>query len=77
MSEISTTPWTDEEVAALIRRQNRSDLHAYNCGHGHGPLSVGREGWECLTCDYRQTWAHAVDVLAAPIPSPESKESPR
>ncbi len=71
---MSEAPWTDEQVAGLIRRQNNPNLHAYTCANGHGPLSVGNAGWECLACDYRQTWAHDADIALLGVPDPTSED---
>lgn len=67
-------PWTAGQIAALRGRQSRSDLHPYTCReHSVIPLSPTRWGWRCPvpSCDYRQDWAHALDLDMQPCDCPE------
>lgn len=66
--------WTDEQVAALVARQEDGTLHPYTCGgersdYAHtfhagesgeeaGQLYPTTRGWRCPACDYRQFWSH-------------------
>jgi hypothetical protein len=60
-------PWTEDQVANLVRRQRVG--HPYTCGGEHDgrpPLLPTRRGWVCPApgCGYRQVWAHAADLHA-------------
>lgn len=73
MSGVSYAPWTDDQVAALARRQARPDLHPYTCANGRDPLTPERAGWRCVTCDFRQGWAWEVDTLPVhPVAPPNA-----
>lgn len=54
-------PWTAEQVAGLNAFQHQGGMHPFTCGNDsrHRVLVATHDGWECLDCDYRQTWAHA------------------
>ncbi len=64
------TPWTQEQVDGLNRRQQAIDLHPYTCGidSTHRPVLLATaNGWRCPVdmlggCLYRQDWAHAIDT---------------
>ena len=59
-------PWSDREVQRLWKRQGDNTRHPYTCpDHGSIALEPLRDGWRCgvATCDYRQDWAHADDVV--------------
>lgn len=63
------TPFTDEQVQALNRWQNRQDRHPFTCGKcdSRVPLIATTDGWRCGVngCDYRQNWAHDFMALEA------------
>lgn len=61
-----TTPWTDEQVAALNAFQVRAPFHPFTCGYrddhyvaNEGILVATTIGWECPypACEYTQEWA--------------------
>lgn len=66
MSEHVEAPFTLAQVHALRAWQNSGWVHPFTCPHDH-PDGLQRDlipyvdGWCCplVTCDYRQTWAHA------------------
>ena len=62
--ELSRAPWTSAQVLNLILRQMQAGLHPYTCGTNsrHPELVPTEKGWVCLSCDYKQDWAHQVDV---------------
>lgn len=73
MADISRAPWTVQEIAGLVQRQRRLDLHPYTCPnrgspfHGDpGVLCPGQQGWHCHGCDYTQDWAHRIDTKGGP-----------
>jgi hypothetical protein len=71
-------PWTDAQVMALNTYQADNRFHEFTCPNDHafwrsGPADTTRrtllattDGWLCLTCGYRQDWAHA--FMAEPLP---------
>lgn len=63
-----TAPWTDKQVKALNRFQHAGFVHPFTCPHDHAnrELVATPEGWVCLTCGYRQDWAHDY-MLEMPI----------
>lgn len=71
--------WTDEQVAALNRHQERGDVHPYTCPGDHPHCEAQRtlkatpEGWVCACGEYRQTWAHGIlpPAAAQEPPKPE------
>lgn len=68
MTDFTTAPWTEEQVAALNQFQNARWMHPFTCGkrEGHpldpegdyGVLVATKDGWICRHCDYTQDWAH-------------------
>lgn len=68
-------PWPEWAVEALTARQARFDMHPYTCGYrsthvGQNDVLVATpKGWECPSCDYRQTWAHDGDMTPHPASS--------
>jgi len=70
MSRVVYAPWTDEQVAALERRQDNDMLHEYTCNCGH-QLIPSTNGWWCEECPYTQNWCHKSD---AEYPKNEPKE---
>jgi hypothetical protein len=60
-------PWTDQQVANLNAYQRSGRFHPFTCGNdrtdenhldGEGLLVARSDGWHCLYCNYKQTWAH-------------------
>ena len=69
MADIVRAPWSPKVVAALMLRQQRTDLHPYTCPDHHGlRLEPTPKGWRCphFSCRYEQDWAHAIDCEEAP-----------
>ena len=58
------SPWSYEEVNNLNKRQQIQTMHPYTCGDCGKELIAYFSGWKCsdVTCEYKQNWAHAVDV---------------
>jgi len=58
------SPWSYEEVNNLNKRQQIQTQHPYTCGDCGKELIAYFSGWRCsdVTCEYKQNWAHAVDV---------------
>ena len=56
------TPWTQAQVDALNKEQQRQDRHPYTCGNNsrHRVLVATIDGWICQDCDYKQNWAHGL-----------------
>lgn len=74
MSARVETPWTESQVTALNLYQSAGFMHPYTCGtkEKHGPgaeenLLATPSGWICLSCDYRQYWAHAFSADLATV----------
>jgi len=68
-------PWTMKQVRALRAFQANDQVHPYTCPHSHAPessrvLEPGIHGWLCLTCGYRQDWAHDWTMDPAQVPQP-------
>lgn len=68
-------PWTPEQVEALNAFQRYGGAHPLTCGGEHAPgspaLIAYTDGWRCPqpygeSCDYRQDWAYACMLEAAP-----------
>jgi hypothetical protein len=73
--ELSTAPWTEDEVRNLEDWQSCPWVHAYTCGHCRDadPLCDDEHalvptvyGWRCPTCDMRQNWCMALMVNGPP-----------
>ena len=58
------SPWSYEEVNNLNKRQQIQTIHPYTCGDCGKELIAYFSGWKCsdVTCEYKQNWAHAIDV---------------
>ncbi len=67
-------PWSDAQVASLVRFQTDTRVHPFTCPREHSDYYDNRidaclmpttAGWICPVrgCDYKQTWAH-VSMLA-------------
>ncbi len=68
-------PWSDAQVASLVRFQTDARVHPFTCPREHtirkGEFQIDvrlmptTAGWICPVrgCDYKQTWAH-VSMLA-------------
>lgn len=67
----SHAPWSADQVANLAAWQRCGWVHPYTCGAcGDGrPLTPGRDGWLCTSCDWRQEWCWA-PMLNGPPPNP-------
>ena len=56
-----TAPFTPQLVAELNEYQRQAEIlghHPYTCvTHSDLSLIATTEGWICLQCDYKQTWA--------------------
>lgn len=73
---MTLAPWTQEQVDALNRFQQRGDFHPFTCGSGRrtdechadgeGVLLATTEGWVCPFCSYTQRWAHEFMMAAPP-----------
>lgn len=67
-----TTPWTDDQIAALAVHQRDGRFHPYTCGNDHAGdrnLVPTRDGWVCPGCDYQQVWAwRPLSVQRGPKP---------
>lgn len=63
MSKIFS-PWSQDEVENLNKRQNLPMLHPYTCGKCGRNLIAHISGWRCsvISCDYKQNWALEQDV---------------
>jgi hypothetical protein len=79
--ELSTAPWTEEQVRNLADWQACPWVHPYTCGYCRdadpGPeyeLVPTVDGWRCLTCDMRQNWCLAL-MLNGPPPNPLAVET--
>ncbi len=63
--------WTDEQVGALNRWQERGDVHPFTCPgdhdrcHNQRELRATPEGWVCACGEYKQAWAHEFMLAAA------------
>ncbi len=62
---IIKAPFTEAQVARLIKWQKAGYVHPYTCGtqNKHKPdddkvLIPTVNGFKCPTCDYEQDWAH-------------------
>jgi len=53
--------FTEDQVKSLTERQKANSLHPYTCDDGHDLIPT-TEGWICKECDYKQDWAHGVDL---------------
>jgi hypothetical protein len=66
--DIVRAPWTLNQVDALNRFQQRSDIHPFTCPHDHGSnsriLIATINGWICPNCDYTQVWTHGMMLEA-------------
>lgn len=64
---LSSNVFSPEEVASLNAYQTSGVFHPFTCGgdrtdenhlDGQGLLVATRNGWICIWCDYKQSWAH-------------------
>lgn len=65
-------PFTPEQVKHLNNWQQTLPVHPFTCGtkekHKEGDedrLIPTKDGWICLSCDYKQNWAH--DYMAKEV----------
>jgi hypothetical protein len=62
-------PWTDAQVENLNRWQQAGHVHPFTCPNDHAEsrvLLAQNDGWHCPSCEYTQTWAHAMMALGPP-----------
>lgn len=62
MSDRIEAPFSDEQVQQLNRYQSLGFMHPFTCANEHGGADVLQatpEGWQCPSCAYTQSWAHA------------------
>ena len=53
-------PFSEDQVESLQAFQESGVMHPFTCGgcDSREPLQVGRQGFFCPHCSYRQDWAH-------------------
>jgi hypothetical protein len=73
--DVVFAPFDDDEVDALDRRQN-SDAEPELCSSDSGVLIAETEGWSCVTCGARRTWARAHDLNPDLDPQARSAGAP-
>jgi len=58
------SPWTDEEIKNLKKRQANKTLHPYTCADCGEVLVPTEFGFVCPSqyCDYMQNWAFDSDT---------------
>jgi hypothetical protein len=58
--DMTTAPWTDDQVSSLNAFQDAGVFHPFTCGgcSNRDGLVAQNDGWHCPDCDYSQTWAH-------------------
>jgi hypothetical protein len=59
-SDITPSPWSDEEVKSLNECQQFGYCHSFTCGgeNCNNNLIATNNGWMCKNCDYTQNWAY-------------------
>lgn len=65
MAETTKTPWSEDVLNNLQKRQAAEHLHAYTCVvHSNISLIPTVDGWNCSEegCDYTQDWALTSDA---------------
>jgi hypothetical protein len=59
-------PFSEQQIAALRRRQAAAWLIPYRCpadpAHGDGRLQITGDGLRCPDCDHLQDWAWSTDA---------------
>lgn len=66
--------WTDEQVANLRARQAAEWCHPYTCGACPSDLVPTPDGWACVDCGYRQTFALEDDLDGYFPPDPFARK---
>jgi hypothetical protein len=54
-------PFTPDQVKSLNAFQQDGRMHEFTCNSGSCPtrtLVAHEEGWFCMGCPYRQSWAY-------------------
>lgn len=61
-TNISTPPWSIDQVESLIIRQNVKHLHPYTCEHCGEKLIPTKDGWMCGN-NIVQDWCWSSDLF--------------